>query len=267
MNDIELLEQQAIDAAINIQWKQAIELNNKIVKIEPHNGSAYLRLGFVYLQLQDIVKAKKYYSKALKLLPRSSVALQNLERVKVLENEKVKKTDDKQTAFDPGLFMDSAGKTKIVALSNLGQKNVLARLTIGQQIHLKVKKHRVEARTQSDDYIGTLPDDLSKRLIYFFKAKSTYLTYIKESTLTRVIVFIKEEKKGKTVYYLVSFPQNIQKKLEEIPSVTGEEKEEDGDDGQEEHVDAWEKMVADRGNNDDKELLVDIQRDDLEDEE
>ena len=58
MNDIELLEQQAIDAAINIQWKQAIELNSEIVKLDPKNESAYLRLGFVYLQLRDIVKAK-----------------------------------------------------------------------------------------------------------------------------------------------------------------------------------------------------------------
>lgn len=267
MNDIELLEQQAIDAAINIQWKQAIELNNKIIKLEPKNESAYLRLGFVYLQLRDIVKAKKYYSKALRLQPRNSVALQNLERVKVLENEKVQKKDKDQTAFDPGLFMDAAGKTKTVALANLGQKNVLAGLTIGQPILLKVKKHRVEARTQSDDYIGTLPDDLSKRLIYFFKAKSTYLTYIKESTLTRVIVFIKEEKKGKAVYYQISFPQNIQKKLEDIPAASGDEKDEEGEENQEEHIDAWEKMASDRANNDEKELLVDIQRDDLEDEE
>ena len=267
MNDIELLEQQAIDAAINIQWKQAIELNNKIIKLEAKNESAYLRLGFVYLQLRDIVKAKKFYSKALRLQPRNSVALQNLERVKVLENEKVQKTGGDQIAFDPGLFMDAAGKTKTVALANLGQKNVLAGLTIGQPIHLKVKKHRVEARTQSDDYIGTLPDDLSKRLIYFFKAKSTYLTYVKESTLTRVIVFIKEEKKGKAVYYQISFPQNIKKKLEEIPAGAGDEKDEDGEENQDEHIDAWEKMAADRGNNDDKEPLVDIKRDDLDDEE
>ena len=211
MNDIELLEQQAIDAAINIQWKQAIELNNKIIKLEAKNESAYLRLGFVYLQLRDIVKAKKFYSKALRLQPRNSVALQNLERVKVLENEKVQKTGGDQIAFDPGLFMDAAGKTKTVALANLGQKNVLAGLTIGQPIHLKVKKHRVEARTQSDDYIGTLPDDLSKRLIYFFKAKSTYLTYVKESTLTRVIVFIKEEKKEKQSIIRFHFPKIFKK--------------------------------------------------------
>jgi tetratricopeptide (TPR) repeat protein len=267
MNDIELLEQQAIDAAINIQWKQAIELNNKIVKLDSKNEGAYLRLGFVYLQMRDIEKAKKYYSKALRLQPRNSVALQNLERVKVLENEKVQKKSEDQTVFDPGLFMDAAGKTKTVALANLGQKNVLAGLTIGQPIQLKVKKHRVEARTQSDDYIGTLPDDLSKRLIYFFKAKSTYLSYIKESTLTRVIIFIKEEKKGKSVYYQISFPQNIQKKMEDVTGLLGEEKEEDGEENQEEHVDAWEKMVSDRGNNEDKELLVDIQRDDLDDEE
>lgn len=268
MNDIELLEQQAIDAAINLQWDQALSLNNQIIKLDVRNECAYLRVGFIYLQLKDVVKAKKYYSKALKLQPRSSVAIQNLERIKVLEKTKPHKGIDNQISFDPDLFMEAAGKTKMVTLSNLGQKDILARLTIGQLVSLKVKKRRVEVRTTSDDYIGTLPDDVSKRLIFFFKAKSTYLTYIKESTLTRVIVFIKEEKKGESVVNQISFTQNVQKIVEEPSASSNEEKDEEGTgDEQDEHDDAWEKIVQEAQGHDDKELLIDIQRDDLEEEE
>jgi len=266
MIDIELLEQQAIDAAINLRWDQALSLNKQIIKLDENNECAYLRLGFIHLQLKDVVKAKKYYSKALKLQPRNAVAVQNLERIKVLEKTKPHKDDNHQISFNPDLFMETAGKTKMVTLSNLGQKDILARLTIGETVNLKIKKRRVEVRTTSDDYIGTLPDDVSKRLIFFFKAKSTYLTYIKESTLTRVIVFIKEEKKGKSVASQISFTQNVQKIIEEPNANSGEEKDDDGAGDEDEHDDAWEKLVQDAQGHEDKELLVDVQRDDLDEE-
>lgn len=269
MNDLELLEQQAIDAAISLQWQQAIELNNQIIKIDPENDSVYLRLGFIYLQQKDIAKAKRFYSKALRIQPKNAVALQNLERIRVLEKAKSSKDKDERVAFDPDLFIEATGKTKMVALANLGQKSVLASLTIGQPVELKIKKRRVEVRTMSNDYIGTLPDDLSKRLIFFLKAKSIYVTYIKEATLTKVIVFIKEEKKGKSVMHQISFQQNIQRKVEEDHPGTGggEEKEEaEGEEG-EEHLEAWEKMANENPQGDDKDLLIDIHSDDLDDDE
>lgn len=267
MNDIELLEQHAVDAAINLQWSEAIKHNSEIIKIDTKNESAHLRLGFIYLQQKDIVKAKKFYTKALRLQPKNSVALQNLERIKVLEKEKVHKTSSDQVAFDPDLFIETAGKTKMVALANLGQKNVLAVLTIGQRVELKIKKRRVEVRTTGGDYIGTLPDDLSARLTFFIKAKSAYVTYIKESTLTRVIVFIKEEKKGKALSHQISFPQNIQKKLDEALQSTGDDKDDEPGEEQEEHVDAWEKMVNETPQTDDKDLMIDIHSDDLDEDE
>lgn len=267
MNDIELLEQHAVDAAINLQWNDAIRLNNEIIKVDDKNESAYLRLGFIYLQQKDIAKAKKFYTKALKLQPKNSVALQNLERLSVLEDKKSYKMREDQVAFDPDLFIETAGKTKMVALTNLGQKNVLAVLTIGQPVELKIKKRRVEVRTTAGEYIGTLPDDLSRRLTFFIKAKSVYVTYIKESTLTRVIVFIKEEKKGKPVMHQISFPQNIQKKIEESSLNTQDEKDEEAGEETEEHVDAWEKMINETPSTEDKDLMIDIHSDDLDDEE
>lgn len=268
MDDIELLEQQAIDAAINLQWDRAIDLNNQITKIDPENDSVYLRLGFIYLQQKDIAKAKKYYSKAIRIQPKNAVALQNLERIRVLEKAKAGKDNGEQSAFDPDLFIESTGKTKTVALANLGQKSVLARLTIGQVVSMGIKKHRVEIRTVNGDYVGTLPDDLSKRLIHFLKAKSIYVTYVKEATLTKVIVFIKEEKKGKTVTHQISFLPNVQRKIEEDETGSAEhpeEKEETETEETEEHMEAWEKM-ANESQNEDKDLLIDIHPDDLEEE-
>ncbi|MBI3366416.1 hypothetical protein HY041_02195 [Candidatus Roizmanbacteria bacterium] len=99
---------------------------------------------------------------------------------------------------------------------NPGQKNILAQLTIGQKILLIPKKRKVEIRTQNKEYIGSLPDDISKRLTIFIKAGSEFSTYIKEANLSKVVVFVREERKGKKVMKYTSFPTNMQSKITEM---------------------------------------------------
>lgn len=260
MEDIEILEQRAIDAAINLKWDDAIMYNKQIIKIDKTNETAYLRLGFAHLQIKDLVNAKKYYHKALKIQPKNNVALQNLEKVSILEKGGTIQPIQEKKAFDPDLFIEVQGKTKIVSLTNLGQKTVLANLFTGEEVYLKIKRRKVEVRTHSGDYIGALPDDLSKRLIYFIKAKSEYVSYIKEATVTRIILFIREEKKGRAVAQYPSFPQNIQKNFEEL--ALEEEKMDEED--QEEVVDTWEKILNEPS--EEKEELIGIQTDDLDEE-
>ncbi len=226
MNDIDILEQQAIDAAINSQWHDAIKLNEKILKQDNKNLAAYLRLGFIYLQTNKIAEAKKFYQRALRLQPKNQVAVENLERIGILEEEKGSKKLSAQTNLDPSLFLEVPGKTKSVALVNLGQKKDLAGLSIGQIVELKAKKRKVETRTTSGQYIGCLPDDLSKRLIFFLKAKSKYNAYVKEAGVNRVVLFIKEEAKGKKVAQFLSFPQNSQTNIDQISEDVKNEDEE-----------------------------------------
>jgi len=260
MDDIEILEQRAIDAAINLEWDDAILLNKQIIKLDKLNESTYLRLGFAHLQLKDFANSKKYYHKALKIQPKNNVALQNLEKISILEKGGTIKSLQEKKVFDPDLFIEVQGKTKIVSLSILGQKNILANLFIGEEVYLRIKRRRVEVRTQNEDYIGALPDDLSKRLIYFIKAKSEYISFIKDATITKIILFIREEKKGRTVAQYPSFPQNIQKNFEEL--ALEEEKAEEDD--QEEVVDTWEKILNEVS--EEKEELIGIQTDVLDEE-
>lgn len=223
--NIEQLENQAVNAAINFSWRLAAELNKKIIKLDKKNLAAFLRLGFAYIQLQKFSDAKKYYRKALKIQPNNNVAKENLERLKVLQSKTAKKSKKTTISLDPNLFLEIPGKTKSVALVNLGQKNLLAQFSVGQEVFLKFKKRKVEVRTKENEYIGSLPDDLSRRLLVFLKAKSKYNVFVKEANLSRVTVFIREEKKGNKVQQYLSFPQNIQSQIEEMQA----EKENDED--------------------------------------
>lgn len=228
MEDFQLLETQAVDAAVNFDWKQAIDLNKRIIDKDKNNLAAYLRLGFAYLQIQKFDNAKKYYRKALKIQSNNTVAKENIERIKVLESRTGKKTKKVAVHLDPNLFLEVPGKTKSVVLVNLGQKHILAQLSIGQEVYLKPKKRKVEVRTKDLDYIGSLPDDLSRRLLVFLKGKSLYSVFIKEANLNRVTVFIREEKKGKKVQNYLSFPHNIPGHMKEMYS------EKEGEDENEE---------------------------------
>lgn len=216
MIDLEILEKRAVELAINFKWKDAIRLNQEIVKQDDKNIQSYLRLGFAYLQIDDLKNAKVCYQKALKLQPGNQIARQNIKRLEVLEIRGKRKKRRQQINLDPNLFLEVPGKTKSATLVNLGQKDILAQLLTGQEVELKKKKRRIEIRLKSGEYIGCLPDDLSKRLIIFIQAKSRYIAYIKEANLSRVIIFIKEDKKGKKVSNFISFPPNLNAGLDRI---------------------------------------------------
>jgi len=258
MEEVSTLETNAIDAAIQANWSHAIELNSKILKLDRKNVQALLRIAFSYLQIGNYSESKKQYHKALRLQPKCSVAHQYLEKIEILEQGKTKPQTN--TVFDPHLFIESFGKTKMTSLTNLGQKQILASLSISQQVLLKIKKRRVEVRTGSDEYVGTLADDISKRLILFIKAKSVYTAYIKEVSFTKIIIFIREEKKGRSVSRHISFPVNLQKNIGQIgdshPEETNGEEEED------DSITDWEKMVAEQ--TEEKEELLDIHPEDLD---
>src|SRR3990167_10834058 len=183
MNDVDFLEQNAVDAAINAHWQIAIDYNKKISRLDKKNLGAQLRLGYAYIQLHKLKEAKTAYKKVLRLQKGNQIAEENLERIKILELRGAKKPPKKPVKLDPNLFLELPGKTKSSTLVNLGQKNALANLATGQQVELKTKKRKMEIRTENNDYIGALPDDLSKRLSIFIRAGSEYATFIKEVSL------------------------------------------------------------------------------------
>lgn len=216
MNELEAMEQDAIDAAINLGWKTAISINKKILKKDKHNFAAYLRLGFAYVQTHKLNLARNIYKKVLKIQPNNQLALENLDRIKILAKKSSKKTPKKEVRFDPNLFLEVPGKTKSVPLVKLGQKNLLAHLVIGQEVVLKSKKRKIEVRSKNSDYVGSLPDDVSKTLFLFMKAGGEYIGYIKEASLSRVVVFIKEQTKAKKFAKYASFPKTAQKTMMKI---------------------------------------------------
>ena len=234
------LEAQAVEAALENNWKKAVELNEAILKQDPNNLDALLRLGFASFQTGDYKKSKSAYRKVIQIQPHNPIAKEKLKQINILIKEK--NTEIKNLELDPNLFTDVPGKTKIISLVNLGQKNVLAKLNVGEPVVLKIRKRKVEIRTQKGDYIGCLPDDLSKRLMLFINAGSEYSAYIKEATLKEVVIFIKEVKKTRKLKKFISFPEDLHKNIASLEKLSrtdpenpeDEQDQRDSEDDQEE---------------------------------
>lgn len=214
------LHEQANNAAVAGNFHTAITLNEEIITQTPEDVDAYLRLGFAHLQINDLENSKKAYKQALKLEPINQIARNNLDKIKVLEKAEGsgedEDHDDQDLALNPNLFLNVLGKTKEISLVNIGKADILAKLKIGQYVEMKIKKRRVEVRDRNNEYIGALPDDISKRLIFFLEADSTFLVYIKATSKNTVDIFIKEEKRGAKVRGYISFPKNIQDDLKDM---------------------------------------------------
>ncbi len=274
------LEQQAIDAAIERRFADAIKLNNTILKEDAHNLGALLRLGFAKLQNGDLAGAKKAYKAVLGQQSENVIAQENLERIEILQQKKgppTAPTKVREDKFNPNLFLEIPGKTKSSVLVNLGQKEVLAHLTIGDQLELKVRRRKLEVRADGE-YVGSLADDLSKRLYVLIKGGSEYSCFIKEISMSRVVVFIREEKKSRRLARFTSFPRNIQSNLslieraseriisEEDMNLAAERVDDDMEDEEEIAEDELERMAESLGN-EDKDEFYDLEQDSSDDDE
>ena len=283
--ELQQLENAAVDAAICANWLDAIEINKKIVSAQKNDVQAYLRLGFAYLQMQKLNNALEQYKAVLAIQPQNMIAAEYAEKIKLQKTDH-KKTTGVKLLLDPQTFVELPGKTKSVSLNQLGQKNILASLIVGEQVYLSIRKRHVEIRTESGEYAGILPDDVGTRLMYFLENDSVYHVFVQEATLNTVSVFIREITKGKKVEKMASFPVDIpgslsrviaqqhqdevdnkkggqyQDKNDPLSSDTGLEDDEDEDD------DMSDDLLKDVGDEDKNEAsLLGIETDEDEDEE
>jgi hypothetical protein len=236
------LIQQAIDAAINNDWKLAIKLNSQITKNNPKDIEALNRLARAYFQLGHKSKAIQSYQQVLKLDKYNPIA------TKGLDQTKKSRTPTRATVGSPTplpVFLEEPGITRTVSLSRLGDPKIISNLHPGDWINLTAREHCVSVLDSQKQYLGRLPDDLALRMRSFIKAGNIYSTWIKSIELNSghpaIKIFIREVKRAPKYKNSPSFP--LTEKLsyaaftppelvhEEKPEILSTEEESGGSDG------------------------------------
>ena len=195
------LEKQAVQAAIKGSWEQAVDLNRQLIKENPKNIAALNRLARAYWELGKISQAQKTYRKVLTFDPYNSIATKNLQRLV----KKRKKSKQKKIDYPSNLFLEEPGKTKTIKLIRLASAEVLSELSNGQPVKLEPKKRAISVTTEDKVYLGTIPDDLSLRLIIFIKGGNRYQDFIKAIDRQNLEIFVREVFRSKRFRNLPSF--------------------------------------------------------------
>lgn len=204
------LKLQAIQTALIGNWKNAILLNEQILADNPDDIDALNRLAFAYASNGDNKEAKRIYQKVLILDIKNPIATKNLKRI---NNANGNYFSSALTYKMNNIFIEEPGKTKVVELNNIAEQNIITRLHSGEMLSLLTKRMKIFVYDIQKQYIGMLPDDLSRRLIDFIQGGNQYEAYVKSVEENRVIIFIKETKRATIFRNHQSFNSSDKTKL------------------------------------------------------
>lgn len=212
------LYQQAIDAALNCRWEEALKINKKIIKLDPQNVDALNREAKAYMELGRPNLAKKYYSEVLKIDPYNPIAQKNLKIMKSFKcNSKSLATSGKTTfsggKLSPSLFLQEPGKTKMVNLLKVAEPQKLSSIFCGMQVGMMVKNRKITIVDPNGNYLGVLPDDVNHHLLRLYRGGNKYELFVKSIRVNSLSVIIKETFRSKRFKNQPSFLEYSQSNM------------------------------------------------------
>ena len=194
---------QAITFAMEGKWEEEAEVNRLLVADFPNDVEAQNRLGKATSELGLYSEARAAFSRTLELDPGNLIAKKNLARLSVLSDDAPKALGG--TRVPPHFFIEQMGKTGLVTLSDLPQRDVLAKSSAGEKVSLREAGARLEATTESV-VLGKLDPRLSARLIGLMNGGNRYEGAISSVGEDRLVLFVKETYQHPSQKGRLSFP-------------------------------------------------------------
>lgn len=209
------LNYQAIEAALDCRWEEALKINKKIINLDPRNIDALNRQAKAYMELGKCNLAKKYYSETLKYDPYNPIALKNL---KIIKSYKPNGQNHyaNQGRLSPSLFLQEPGKTKMVNLLKVAEPQKLSSTFCGMKVGMIVKNRKITIVDLNGNYLGVLPDDINHRMLRLSKGGNKYDLFVKSIRVNSLSIIIKETFRSKRFKNQPSFLEYV-----DSPTATG----------------------------------------------
>lgn len=212
----EELHQEAIDAAINCKWDNAIDLNQEIIEKEPSSIPALNRLAKAYCEVGKFLEAKKTYQNALSIDPYNTIALKNLKKVSVVKSGNrqldlahFQHKNGVSRKLQADLFLQEPGITKLVNLIKIAEPAKLLTLSAGSVVELVPKLKSVVITDEDSTYLGVLPDDIAYLLIKLIKGGNKYEVIVRSVKQNAITVLIRETYRAKRFRNQPSFLDEV----------------------------------------------------------
>lgn len=200
------LSEQAIQMARESRWDEAVTVNRDLLLLVPRDPSTLNRLGKALSELGRYSEAKSAYTEALDQDPANNIARKNLDRIASLSDED--STDGRHAVerIDPRLFIEETGKTGFTVLVDLASREVIARLSAGDQVYLAPEGQVLYVTNAADERIGRVEPRLANRLIKFMQGGNKYAAGIADLSGSEVRLLIRETFQHPSQFGKVSFP-------------------------------------------------------------
>jgi len=196
---------QAIDLAMQGQWREAVAANKTIIESFPNDVGAYNRLGRVYMEVGEYAQAREAYSRAVELDPYNAIAIKNLRRLSHLGETIVSWEGDSHKA-EPQHFIEEIGKSGVVSLNHLAPWEILARMVSGDRVYLKIDESNLIVADGRGEYLGQVEPRQGQSLIKLMEGGNRYTVAIVSSAEDRMTIIIKEVYQDPSQAGRLSFP-------------------------------------------------------------
>ena len=203
---------QAIDLAMQGQWREAVAANKVIIEHFPGDVDAYNRLGRAYMELGEYSLAKEAYQRSIDLDPYNTIARKNLSRLSLLRETEVG-SEGEPRKVEPQQFIEEIGKAGVVTLYQLAPKEVRARVVAGDKVYLNIKDTVLIVGNSQGEYLGQVEPRHGQRLIRLMKGGNEYSTAVVNSAEETMTVIIREVYQDQGQVGQLSFPPRGMKAL------------------------------------------------------
>ncbi len=194
----------AIQQALSSQWENAVITNRNILNMFPTDHEALNRLGKAYSELGHYTEARQAYAQTLQYNPGNAIAKKNMDRLALLQEESAKAHIGSER-IDPRLFIEETGKTGTTELINVAPASVLAKVSVGDKVQLRVVGHSIHVTNALGEDIGRIEPRLTNRLLKFIEAGNRYAAAILAMEQGQVRLIIREEYQHPSMFGKVSF--------------------------------------------------------------
>lgn len=199
------LSDQAVKLAMQNNWQEAVEINRQLIELAPDEPDAWNRLGKALSELEQYREAHEAYSQALSRDPNNAIAQKQMKRLALLA-ESEPATQARATKLDPKLLIEETGKTGIFELGHTAPPAVLARMTAGNQVYLKIEGSDLVVEDHRGNRLGEVAPKAAARLIELMKNGNEYVAGVTSASDQRIRVLIREMKQSAANDGRVSFP-------------------------------------------------------------
>ncbi|MDY6917676.1 MAG: tetratricopeptide repeat protein [Chloroflexota bacterium] len=182
---------EAIELAMQGRWEEAVIANKSVIEVFPNDINAYNRLGKAMTELGRYDEAMEAYGRALEINRNNSIAKKNLRRLSLLREAHPTPGTGNHRA-SPELFIEESGKAGVAILDRLASGDVLAKISAGDQVYLRLRGQGLVVENTAGEYLGQVEPKIGVRLAKLIEGGNGYTAAIARSADDEVKVIIKE---------------------------------------------------------------------------